>query len=313
MLVSERRILGMMLTGSLALAGCGGGGGGNLAGSIPTNPPAMGPPPMGPVVPANGAPAFDGADGVFPAPNTSFSAITTDGIPLTVTILSASPTSTTFQITDSSGTHNYFYPATLTYPGAWQAGNGIGLGAGSTDTPPAQSYSPWGLSYVSLGEWNTPTPTASPERFFVFGFDTPVSSIPVSGNASFQGQGMVRGIVAGPNDVFGVLQGDANLNVNFTSGQVGGKLTNISAVDPCTAISYPWNDVSVNASIAAGTNKFSGTTGAASQPVSPYALKSTATGKITGAFYGPAANNLGALWTLNDGTLTASGGVAAAR
>jgi hypothetical protein len=109
------------------------------------------------------------------------------------------------------------------------------------------------------------------------------------------------------------LQGDANLNVDFASGHVTGKLTNISANDPCSGYTSPWNDVSVNATLAPGTNKFGGSTGAASQPTSPFALKSTATGNINGAFYGPATNNLGALWTLTDGTLSASGGIAAAR
>src|SRR6185437_1916479 len=167
-----------------------------------------------------------------------------------------------------------------------------------TDNPPSPAFSPWGLSYVALGEWETPAPSGFPARFFVFGFDTPVSSMPISGTASFQGQGTVRGIVAGPNDVTGILQGDANLNVDFGAGQISGKLTNITAVDPCTAISSQWNDVTVNASIAVGTNKFSGTTGAigTTGAASPFTLKSTATGNVNGAFYGPAANNLGGLW-----------------
>jgi hypothetical protein len=76
-----------------------------------------------------------------------------------------------------------------------------------------------------------------------------------------------------------------------------------------------WNDVSVNASIAAGTNKFSGRTAVTSQgsTTSPYALKGSATGHIDGAFYGPNAQNLGAIWSLSDGTASAIGVVAAGR
>jgi transferrin binding protein len=166
-----------------------------------------------------------------------------------------------------------------------------------------------GLSYVALGNyWGGALPPV-----VLFGFDTPFQAMPVSGTALYQGQGTVRGLIAGP-DANGLLQGDANLNVDFESGKVSGKLTNITAVDPCAPGSgLPWNDVSVNATLATGTNKFSGTTGAASQSASPFALKSTATGNVHGAFYGPAADNLGALWTLSDGTLSASGGVAAHR
>jgi hypothetical protein len=79
------------------------------------------------------------------------------------------------------------------------------------------------------------------------------------------------------------------------------------------AVLLPWNDVSVNASIAAGTNKFSGTTGVTSTPQNTFSLKGSAIGSINGAFYGPAAEELGAIWTLSDGTISAIGGLAARR
>ena len=79
----------------------------------------------------------------------------------------------------------------------------------------------------------------------------------------------------------------------------------------------PWNDVSVSASIATGTNKFSGTTSVSSQPASgpsgALLLGNSATGNINGGFYGPAAQNLGAIWSLSDGTTSVIGGVAAGR
>jgi hypothetical protein len=77
--------------------------------------------------------------------------------------------------------------------------------------------------------------------------------------------------------------------------------------------STPWNDVSVNASIAAGTNKFTGTTAVTSVPEGMFSLNSSATGSINGAFYGPAAENLGAVWTLSDGKNSAIGAVSGNR
>ena len=50
-----------------------------------------------------------------------------------------------------------------------------------------------------------------------------------------------------------------------------------------------------------GTNSFSGSTGAATAPAGTYTLKGTANGHIDGAFYGPNANELGAVWTLSNG------------
>jgi hypothetical protein len=40
-------------------------------------------------------------------------------------------------------------------------------------------------------------------------------------------------------------------------------------------------------------------------------LSASATGHIDGAFYGPAAQNLGAVWSLSDGTGSALGSVVA--
>jgi hypothetical protein len=63
--------------------------------------------------------------------------------------------------------------------------------------------------------------------------------------------------------------------------------------------------------IAAGTNKFSGATAITSTPQGLFTLSGSADGSINGAFYGPAAQNLGAIWTLSDGTKPAIGGVVA--
>jgi hypothetical protein len=82
----------------------------------------------------------------------------------------------------------------------------------------------------------------------------------------------------------------------------------VSSYDSC----WPWHDVSVKANIAPETNKFSGTTAVTSQPSpSSFSLTNSATGHINGAFYGPAAQNLGALWSLSDGTGSALGWVGA--
>ncbi len=79
---------------------------------------------------------------------------------------------------------------------------------------------------------------------------------------------------------------------------------------PSIGLNAQW-DVSVAASIAAGTNKFNGSTAVTSAPPGPFSLNASASGSINGAFYGPAAQNLGAIWTLSDGTTSAIGGVVA--
>jgi hypothetical protein len=128
--------------------------------------------------------------------------------------------------------------------------------------------------------------------------------MPTTGTATFSGQTEFS-LYQQSGGSWGA--GKANFSVDFASGNVTGAFTQQWEASS----SGPWNDVSVNASIAAGTSKFSGTTGVTSAPVGPFTLKASATGRIDGGFYGPAAQNIGALWSLTDGTTTAVGGVAA--
>ena len=192
-----------------------------------------------------------------------------------------------------------------------------------------------GLSYVALGEWQQPGNAGNPQySLFAFGYETPASAMPTSGTATFSGmaQGSEFAPVGTQGQIVSVgLFGRAALSVDFASGSIAGSFTQMTAapynaVGTAPAVSYattppfplpppggPWNDVSVSASIAAGTNKFSGTTAAASNPQSAYSLSGSATGSVAGAFYGPNAQELGAIWTLSDGKASAIGGVAASR
>jgi hypothetical protein len=183
-----------------------------------------------------------------------------------------------------------------------------------------------GLSYVALGNWQQnsiqPSNTGNPQNYtlFAFGYETPASAMPTSGTATFSGT--VQGSEFAPvgTQIVSVgLFGNAALSVDFASGKIAGSFTQMNATPywPPTAPGYlattPWNDVSVSANIAAGTNKFSGTTAATSNPQSAYSLSASAKGSVVGAFYGPNAQELGAIWTLGDGRASAIGGVAAAR
>jgi hypothetical protein len=121
-----------------------------------------------------------------------------------------------------------------------------------------------------------------------------------------------------------VVQGDASFTANFSTGQINGNFTNMKLYindnpsDYGRIYAYPWNSVSVSASIAGGTNKFSGSTAVTPTPggvSAPHALKPSATGHIDGKFYGPNAQNLSGVWTLSngDGTGSAVGSVGAAK
>jgi hypothetical protein len=307
------------LGGVFLLSACGGGGGGNLGSAIPTGVPATGdsgggattpvaPPAVTPAVTAFGGPTFDGSSGSLTT-NTSFSGSATT-VQFASSSISVSPnqaaTVIIFDNSDSRHSYQIIIPSVNLNVTGFNMGNvGTYFWAFPGDIPLA------GLSYVSLGTWRQPdgpsaaAGTNTTDTFFVFGYDTPAVMMPTTGTAAFSGQtGFNVYQQSGGQVVSSWGAGKAHFSVDFASGNVTGAFT--EAFSP-----GPWNDVSVKASIAAGTSKFSGTTGVTSAPGGPFTLKASATGRIDGGFYGPAAQNIGALWSLTDGTTTAVGGVAA--
>ena len=56
---------------------------------------------------------------------------------------------------------------------------------------------------------------------------------------------------------------------------------------------------------------FAGTTAATSAPGTQGSLTGSAIGTFAGLFFGPAAQELGAVWTLSDGTATVIGTIGA--
>jgi len=181
------------------------------------------------------------------------------------------------------------------------------------------------LSYVTLGDWAPGDGQAAPisqsyYTLYQFGYETPVGAMPTTGTATFAGgtQGTEFLPVAGQLTSIAVF-GGASISVDFASGKLTGALTQMNAqttadfFDDAPHPSVPWNDVSLSASIAAGTNRFTGSAAAASNPQSTYSLSGSAKGSIVGAFYGPNAEELGAIWTLSDGNGSAIGGIGAKR
>ena len=98
-----------------------------------------------------------------------------------------------------------------------------------------------------------------------------------------------------------------SLTVNFGTKALTGSFTNLAITggypegSKYTGLLQPTlNDVSFTGSIDTTRNWFSGTTGVTNQPAGQQAFAPGASGSITGMFYGPAANEVGGVWTLSD-------------
>ena len=172
------------------------------------------------------------------------------------------------------------------------------------------------LDWTAYGMWlaypggNNPT-TAEHAAQFVTGFETPGGAVPTSGSATYSGA--TFGYVFRDGGLADVLTGTANLQANFSNGTITGTLTDMVLGDPWYAGAYPWNSVSLSASFAGGQSRFAGTTAVTSAPGNFGSLKAGATGTIAGSFFGPNAQEVGAVWTLFDGTTAATGSIGARR
>jgi len=166
------------------------------------------------------------------------------------------------------------------------------------------------LSWTTYGTWGVHVDIGAPSTTsaaFVTGYRTPTGSVPTTGTATYLGSvvGKVMRPDAGQENGVATtdLSGSATLQANFASASVTGSLTNMMAG------SLPWNSVSLLGTIAGG--QFTGTSAATSAPANGLSLSGSATGTFSGMFFGPSAQELGAVWTLYDGTSAAIGSIGA--
>ena len=320
---------------ALLLGACSGGGGGaapTFAASATPVPPAT---PAAPLAPA--ATGVSGTDtGVAGSVSAPGAAIYSSALPSQMAAVGgptfATLTNTSFPLISSS------WQASATGFTAASGGGGtatVTTAANSTEMQlviPAVNVNTtltyrqnvarnldaptFGLSYVVMGEWGTraqPNGSGPLQNFtgFVFGFETAPAAMPVSGTAALSGFAWAQVIAPSATNLqTSYVDGKAQVSVDFASGKVTGTLSQMQ--DYSTGLTLaPWNDVTLNASLAAGTNRFSGTTAAASAPRGAFSLSSSATGRLDGAFYGPAAQNAGAVWSLSDGSKAALGSLVA--
>lgn len=284
------------------LAACGGGGGGGSTGapiaSLPVAPPAVpvapastadtyfmeaperfGPSPAPPVLASSGGANFTSG----PVPGTSF------------TVLGA----------ELRKEETTYIVAGRTYTGWIEAATSNGktrtveAGGSVPDLTAGQKldwtrYGAWSETWE--GDWFS-TDGGRDDLFFVLGYRTPNSGMPTAGSATYSGT--AQGIVVSSKGESAQLTGNASILANFSSARVTGTLSGMMANGT------PWNDVSLTSTLVG--NVFSGDARVMSSSSGTHAFSGSATGNLEGQFFGPVAQELGAVWTLFDGSRTAVG------
>ena len=179
-----------------------------------------------------------------------------------------------------------------------------------------------GLQYTNFGTWNL-SPCANnlnctPAYVGTFGGGqqgvSQTTAMPTTGSATYSGG--ATGYVLQPSNInsnnVGAFYGTVSLTANFGSGAITGSITGIQAYGvggTAAPLLGTVNNIGLSATISgsgySGTTSVTGTAGTAFDI-------SGATGKITGAFYGPSAAETAGVFDLSGGpnstTLTGSFG-----
>jgi hypothetical protein len=255
-------------------------------------------------------PTFDGSSGSYPA-NVTFPLISTSLKSASPGMSAAAAQDATLTLISSSANSQNFQ---LVIP-SLNLNTNVHFGENIVSNIDGTTY---GFSYVAVGFWEQRSAINEPIQSnteFSFGYETPGSSMPTTGSGDFSGLASASVFKPASGTIAETsITGRAILSANFSSGQVTGTMTQMKQYDGMDTHPYnflQWNDVSLNASIAPGSNRFSGTTAATSAPGTGFSLAGSATGHIDGVFYGPTAQNLGAVWSLSDGNASAIGTIAA--
>ena len=164
------------------------------------------------------------------------------------------------------------------------------------------AYGSWGIANASGLTQNS--------GVYVSGFETPVSGKPSSGSATFNG--FIEGAAFVPNGtalLTARLNGSAQLVVNWSTGAITGSASGITATPfPLgSATAQAWNGLSFSGNITSGTTAFSGSTAVTGAPGTFFALPAGTSGSLNGQFFGLTAQEVGAIWSVHNGTSGASG------
>lgn len=323
--------------GILTLAGCGGGGGGgasvntgqtanntagNSSGNTSNNVPAVSiGAPDTPRVTIQGTPVFNFT--TSPPPVGTTMGLLGPAVKITSTAVSAAGTGTDGTaiyrgtVTSNGTTYPVF---DLKIPAlSLNATNVRGDGTVATLADGGKVTAAIGtLNYTLLGAWTyAPAGGGSYLGMTVTGSGTTPANVPTSGSATYNGTGSHGGVVgayfvpSGTGTVAGgALSGNASVTANFATGAITGTLSNMTAT-PTVGTATPWNDVALSGSVSRGPSTvfFNGSTSTGNAPSGAgiAGFSSAATGIVSGGFYGPNAEEVGATWSLTEPNATGGG------
>ncbi|MEM8985891.1 MAG: transferrin-binding protein-like solute binding protein [Pseudomonadota bacterium] len=150
------------------------------------------------------------------------------------------------------------------------------------------------VSYTSFGIWASTdnSQNSLTVNYALFGVETVLGDMPQTGSANYNGFAVGSLSTDDSGESFFNLVGQANFTANFSAASLTGRMELVQQDSSGTLL--PWQIVDMTASIASGGNTFSGTTAGVDD--------TSLTGAVNGAFFGPAAGELGGTFDLSNGS-----------
>jgi hypothetical protein len=151
-----------------------------------------------------------------------------------------------------------------------------------------------GWDYQAFGVWESGGIGGGSMLASSIGSPTPVNSVPTSGSASFTGK--LAGLHLSPSGEGSVAAADLNVRVDFSARSLAFASTGTTLTrDAKVGTAAPHLNLSGTLTYAQGSNTFSGTLSNAG---------ATLSGESKGRFYGPAAQELGGVFTVKSSSTT---------
>jgi C-lobe and N-lobe beta barrels of Tf-binding protein B len=291
----------LWLTTIVVLGGCAGGGGGGGGGS--TNLPVVQPfTSWSAVQPNSKVPAQGMSQTMTVSSISSFSAVDTSASSATLTF-GASRQLTGLQISAPAG--GMSWDSTVPGGGTVGCGNGVCTASKDSGASEALTIDPYfvGWNYQSFGVWQTGSFPNGTFGAMSFGAPTPVSGLPSTGSATYAG--LTAGVYVAANGQLSGTSANMSATVNFSNRSVAFTTSGTTLSTPSgTLTARPELNLTGTLTYLSGATQFTGAVN--TNTINPSFQLS---GNATGRFYGPAAEEIGGVYSLKGaGPLQSMGG-----
>ncbi|UUR07592.1 hypothetical protein [Sphingomonas glaciei] len=167
-----------------------------------------------------------------------------------------------------------------------------------TANPPNQ-----GINFARHGVWLIQSSSGDSGGVWSTGFASPSGALPNTGHVTLVGgaNGLISeyGIAGGAQ--IALLSGKVELVVDYATGSVTGRITQLKVGSDGTYVTGPVNELTLSLTLDRNGRLLTGSAVSGASPSGPNAFAANVTGSVSGQLFGPAGADAGAVLILSDG------------